>query len=100
MRWTETFLNISMKKICTLIIYLLFVGVIVAQEKLHNPKIGRNEMEVSAFVFADEKLVFGGEFVYRMSVKKKLKVGAGVLYGADYAVLALPSIKDIDGYGA
>jgi len=29
-----------------------------------------------------------------------LKVGAGVLYGADYAVLALPGIKDIDGYGA
>jgi len=89
-----------MKKICTLLINLFFVGVIFAQEKLPNPKIGKNEMEVSAFIFSDDKLVFGGEFVYRVSVKKKLKVGAGVLYGADYAVLALPGIKDIDGYGA
>jgi hypothetical protein len=84
-----------MKKICTLIINLLFVGIIVAQEKLPNPKIGKNEMEVSAFIFSDESLVFGGEFVYRLSVKKKWKVGAGVLYGADYEVYDAPG-----GYGA
>jgi hypothetical protein len=90
----------TMKKSCILILNLLFAGVIVAQEKLPNPKIGKNETEVSAFIFEDESLVFGGEFVYRLSVKKKWKAGAGVLYGADYAVLALPSIHDIDGYGA
>ena len=86
-----------MKKICTLIINLLFVGIIVAQEKLPNPKIGKNEMEVTTFIFADEKLVFGGEFVYRLSVKKKWKVGGGILYGADYAVLAPANTKDVDG---
>ena len=90
----------SMKKTCTLIIALVLVGSIVAQEKLPNPKIGKNEMEVSAFIFGDESLVFGGEFVYRLSVKKKLKVGAGILYGADYAVLAPANTKDVDGYGA
>ena len=84
-----------MKRICTLIINLLFVGVLFAQEKLPNPKIGKNEMEVSAFIFEDESLVFGGEFVYRLSVKKKWKVGAGVLYGADYEVFDAPG-----GYGA
>lgn len=57
-------------------------------------------MAVSPFIFVDDRLVFGGEFVYRVSVKKKSKIGAGILYGADYAVLALPNIKDIDGYGA
>ena len=89
-----------MKKICTLIINLLFVGIILAQEKLPNPKIGKNEMEASTFIFGDESLVFGGEFVYRLSVKKKWKVGAGILYGADYAVLAPANTKDVDGYGA
>jgi hypothetical protein len=89
-----------MKKICILIISLLFGGIIVAQEKLPNPKIGKNEMEVSAFIFEDESLVFGGEFVYRVSVKKKWKVGGGILYGADYAVLAPANTKDVDGYGA
>jgi|SRR5688572_3439003 len=89
-----------MKKICTLIINLLFVGVIDAQEKLPNPKIGKNEMEVTTFIFMDDKLVFGGEFVYRVALKKKLKIGAGVLYGADYEVFAAPNYKDTDGYGS
>ena len=86
-----------MKKICTLIINLLFVVAIVAQEKMPNPMIGKNEMEASTFIFGDESLVFGGEFVYRLSVKKKWKVGAGILYGADYAVLAPANTKDVDG---
>ena len=89
-----------MKKTCTLIINLLFVVAIVAQEKLPNPKIGKNEMEVSAFIFTDDRLVFGGEFAYRISVKRKLKIGAGVLYGADDVAYALPDLKNMDGYGA
>ena len=65
-----------------------------------NPKIDKNEMEVSAFIFGDESFVFGGEFVYRLALKKKLKIGAGVFYGTDYEVFDAPNYKDMDGYGS
>ena len=87
-----------MKKICTLIINFLFAGVIVAQEKLPNPKIGKNETEVTSFIMADRDLAYGGQLVYRLSVLKKLKTGAGILYGANYATNAIE--RNTHGYGA
>jgi hypothetical protein len=80
-----------MKKICTLLINLFFVGVIFAQEKLPNPKIGKNEMEIAILIFEDVTVTYGGQLVYRISAIKKLKVGAGILYG---------SYPSSNGYGA
>ena len=87
-----------MKKTCTLIINLLFVGVILAQEKLPNPKIGKNETEITSFIMTDYKLAYGGQFIYRLSVLRKLKTGAGILYGANYTSDAIG--QSTHGYGA
>ena len=90
-----------MKKICILIFNLLFAGIIVAQKKLPNPRINKNEMEIATFILGDERLVFGGEFIYRFSLIKKLKIGAGVLYGADYDLAtSSASLSSVSGYGA
>jgi len=69
------------EKICTLIINFLFAGIIVAQEKLPNPKIGKNEMEITSFILKDVTVTYGGQLVYRISAIKKLKIGGGILYG-------------------
>jgi hypothetical protein len=65
-----------MKKICTLIISLLFVGVIAAQ-KLPNPKIGKNEMEITFVILDDVIATYGGQLVYRIPAIKKLKLVQG-----------------------
>ena len=74
-----------MKKIGILLFSLLFTATIFSQKKLPNPKIGKNETEISSFIMADDYLAFGGQLVYRLSVIKKLKIGGGVLYGANYS---------------
>lgn len=86
---------IRMKKIYALVFYLLSAVTVFSQKK-SNPKIGRNEAEISSFVFVDNYLAFGAQFSYRLSVIKKLKIGAGGLYGINYN-------EDFDhssGYGA
>jgi hypothetical protein len=80
-----------MKRISTLIINLLFVGILLAQEKLPNPKIGKNEMEVTFLILDDVTVTYGGQLVYRIPATKKLKIGAGILYGTYHSS---------NGYGA
>lgn len=87
-----------MKKIGILLFSLLFTATIFSQKKLPNPKIGKNETEISSFIMADDYLAFGGQLVYRLSVIKKLKIGGGVLYGANYKGYAYD--HNLYGYGA
>ncbi len=85
-----------MQKFWILIFCLLFTGTAFSQKR-PNPKIGKNETEVSAFILADDYPAFGGQFIYRLSVIKKLKIGAGILYGANHQE---PYESDFYGYGA
>jgi len=85
-----------MRKATTLLLSILFTAIAFSQKR-SNPKISKNETEISSFILGDEYLAFGGEFVYRVYVIKKLKIGAGVLYGANYVESYEPEFY---GYGA
>ncbi|HKC35176.1 MAG TPA: hypothetical protein VKB95_03905 [Chitinophagaceae bacterium] len=85
-----------MKKTCILILILSITTFSFSQRK-SNPKIGKNETEIAAFIMGDYDLAYGGQLVYRLSVIKKLKLGAGILYGANYENGSSPGIY---GYGA
>jgi hypothetical protein len=87
---------IKMKNIYISIFYLLFTVIAFSQEK-SNPKINKNETEISSFIMADNSLAYGGEIVYRLSVIKNLKIGGGLLYGVNGVD---PVNSDISGYGA
>ncbi|HEV8506416.1 MAG TPA: hypothetical protein VGQ53_13485 [Chitinophagaceae bacterium] len=67
---------------------LLILGIsftaLAFPQKNSNPKIGKNETEVSSFIMNDNDVAFGAEVVYRFSVTKNLKIGGGVLYGVNY----------------
>jgi hypothetical protein len=73
-----------------------FTAVAFSQKK-SNPKIGKNETDVSSFILADNYLAFGGQVVYRWSVSRDLKIGGGGLYGAN---LEDTYESDFYGYGA
>lgn len=88
---------LSLKISIPVIIGLLFTSIASAQRK-PNPKIGKNEIEINSFVLADQGLAWGGQLVYRFSWRKKLKLGAGGLYGANYDDILF--IEDGLGYGA
>ena len=66
---------LTRQKICILLFSLLFSATIFSQKR-SNPKIGKDETEVSSFILADDYLAFGGQFVYRLYVTKKLKTAA------------------------
>jgi hypothetical protein len=87
-----------MKKICSLLFSFLFFIIAFSQEKLPNPKTGKNETEIASFMLVDYRLAFGGQLVYRFSWRKNLKIGAGGLYGGDYDDSY--SEKNVYGYGA
>src|SRR5688500_3197133 len=72
-----------MLKICFLFLGLCFAIPAFAQRKL-NPKIDNNETEIASFIMLDLDLAYGVQLVYRLFVIKKLKLGAGILYGANY----------------
>jgi hypothetical protein len=72
-----------MKKTCILI-FILSIATFAFSQKNHNPKIGKNETEITAFILGDHDLAYGAQLVYRLSLIKKLKLGAGFLYGANY----------------
>lgn len=72
-----------MKKTCILI-FILSITTFAFSQKNHNPKIGKKETEITSFIMADLDLAYGGQLVYRLYVIKKLKLGAGILYGANY----------------
>lgn len=81
-----------MKKICTLFYFLFSFSIVSFSQKFPNPKIGKNEAEITSFILADgtqiyyngQNLVYGGQLVYRLAILKGLKVGAGVLYGVNH----------------
>ncbi len=70
--------------------------VVAFSQKKSNPKIGKNETEISSFIIADDYLAFGVHLAYRLSVLKKLKIGAGILYGTNDA----ETFESFYGYGA
>ena len=72
-----------MKQICTLLFYCSFAIVAFAQKK-SNLIIDKNETEITSFIIGDLDLLYGGQMVYRLHVQKKIKLGAGILYGANY----------------
>src|SRR5512141_1645649 len=87
-----------MLKIGILLFSFSFTIATFAQRKL-NTKVGKNETEKTYFIMsAGFDLAYGGQLVYRLSVLKKLKIGAGVLYGANYNVNAID--PNTFGYGA
>lgn len=75
-----------------LIISLFFTATAFSQKK-SNPKIDKREIEIALLNFWDNRRgVFspgrdasGCQFVYRLSWKKDIKMGAGVLIAADYS---------------
>jgi len=93
-----------MRKICIVPFSFLVTVIVVAQKKLPNSKIGKNEIEITLLnlrddskgFIANKRKVLGGEVVYRLSWKKYTKVGIGVLVAADYEKLG----SDLFGYGA
>jgi hypothetical protein len=85
----------QMRKTCLLLFGISLTTLSFSQKK-SNPKIARNETDISAFMMADNDVAFGAEVVYRLSVTKNLKIGGGVLYGANYE----GGVGDPFGYGA
>jgi hypothetical protein len=86
-----------MKKIYILLFSFSLAIAAFAQRKL-NPKIGKNETEIASFIMGDDYLAYGGQLVYRLPVMKKLKLGAGILYGANYEEFGFD--PGTYGYGA
>ena len=91
-----------MKKICTLIAVLLFTVTAISQKP--NPTIGKNELEISLFIFREHSTdlssqnLAGTQLVYRWSWKRYTKVGIGGLFGVqDYDPL---HESDFVPYGA
>jgi hypothetical protein len=72
-----------MRKTCLLLFGISLTTLAFSQKK-SNPKIGKNETDISSFIMADNDLVFGAQVAYRVSVTENLKIGAGILYGANY----------------
>lgn len=91
-----------MEKICIFIAVLLFT--ITAMSQKPNPKIGKNEFEISLSYFREHSADYsfqnlaGAQMVYRWSWKKSTKVGAGGMVAVqDYDPL---SESDFVPYGA
>ena len=76
--WDQT-----MRKTCLLLFGISLTTLAFSQKK-SNPKIGKNETDISSFIMADNDLAFGAHVAYRFSVTENLKIGAGILYGANY----------------
>jgi hypothetical protein len=80
----------QLAKLLTIIAGLLFTVIAFAQKKLPNPKIGKNETEITLFNLQDgrgfifNQKALGSQFVFRTPWKKNTKIGAGVLIAADY----------------
>jgi hypothetical protein len=85
-----------MQKICILVFTAYFTLSASAQKK-SNPKVGKNEWEITSFILTDDYLAFGGQFVYRFSWKTNTKIGAGGLCAADYDDI---DFINVSAYGA
>ena len=76
-----------MKRLYLLAFTLCFAITAIAQKKL-NPKIGKNETEISLFYsedyrrpdfISDRIRLRGGEVIYRISWRKSTKIGGGLM---------------------
>jgi hypothetical protein len=65
-----------MKKLYLLAFTLCFAITAIAQKK-PNPKIGKNETEITSFIMSDNTTALGGQLVYRFSLKKVSKSEQG-----------------------
>jgi len=79
---------LTLQKIFILLFSLLFTATIFSQKK-SNPKIGKNETEINLFNSWDKESYYsrrkqvGCEAIYRISWKKSIKLGGGILLAAD-----------------
>lgn len=82
-----------MQKIYVLIFCLILSPSAFSQKKKPNPKVGRNETEITASYIRDTRRgmynpvrdALGAQFVYRFPVLKYTKLGVGALIAADYS---------------
>jgi hypothetical protein len=97
-----------MRKLFILVVSQFLASIIFSQEKLSNPKIGKNETEISLVYLLDSykayfpasRQALGGEVIYRWSLKKYTKVGAGFLIAADFPNNGEGLRPDVIPYGA
>ena len=79
---------LTLQKTYVLLFSLLFTATIFSQKK-SNPKIGKNETEINLFNSWDKESYYsrrkqvGCEAIYRISWKKSIKLGGGILLAAD-----------------
>ena len=96
-----------MRKLFIITLNLSFTAIAFSQSKLPNPKIGKNETEISLVYLLDSykgyltesRQALGGEVVYRWSWKKYTKVGAGFLIAADFPNNGNGLRPDVFAYG-
>lgn len=67
----------------SVLLLVLATTIPASSQKRTNPKIDTNETEVTAFIMVDFDITYGLQIAYRVSVIKKLKLGAGFLYGVN-----------------
>jgi hypothetical protein len=97
-----------MRKLFLLIVSHSLAAIIFSQDKLPNPKIGKNETEISLVYLLDSyksyptksRQALGGSVVYRWSLKKYTKAGAGFLIAADFPNYGKGLQPDVIPYGA
>jgi hypothetical protein len=80
-----------------ILLFSFLLSITAFSQKRSNPKIGKNETEVTSFILGDNYLAFGAQVVYRLPASTSLKVGVGAMYGANYADTYE---SDFYGYGA
>jgi hypothetical protein len=96
-----------MQKILFLVISILVVSLMSAQNKKINPEKGIREAEVSLFIFQDNHsdelagnyTAVGAEFNYRWPLKHNTKIGGGSLIAAEIVANYVPN-KNVLWYGA
>lgn len=65
------------------LVLILFFSTSSSAQKEINPKIDKSETEVALLIFGDFHPTVGVQLAHRFSVIKKLKIGSGILYGAN-----------------
>jgi len=97
-----------MRKLFLLVVSHSLTAITFSQGKMPNPKIGKNETEVSVVYLLDSyknyatrsSQALGGEVVYRWSLKKYTKAGAGFLIAADFPNNGQALHAEVIPYGA
>lgn len=83
----------------TSILFLsIFFSISSSAQKATNPKNDKNETEVALFILGDFDPTIGVQLAHRFPLIKKLKIGAGILYGAN--IEGTYDNHKILGYGA